>query len=193
MLNKRLLAGIAGALVMGMAVPAMAQQAEQPTATTEATVEVAPTASIWAGDAAVLLTLNGTGAENYAAVQSSLTHLNNTAADISVAIENGALATDLPANLNYWLFRGMDRATAVTKIQADAAASYLDGIFRFTGAAVNTGVATSLFADVAISTNTTTGDVLPVVYAADARNSLPPVADHVTVVTWTIAPDSGGV
>jgi hypothetical protein len=87
----------------------------------------------------------------------------------------------------------MDRATAVTQIQANAAPDFAGGIFRFTGAAVNTGVATTLFADVAISTNTTTGDVLPVVYAADARNSLPPVADHVTVVTWTIAPDAGGV
>ena len=188
MMSKRILAGIAGAMAMGMAVPAMAQEVQ--TATTESTITVESTASIWTNDANVQLTLNGTGAENYDLLASGLTHLNNTAANISVAIENGALATDLPADMQYWLFRGMTEAAALTQLQANAVTDFAGGVFRFSGADVNLGVAATLFATVPISTNTTTGDVLPVIYGADARASLPPVADHVTVVTWTLANNS---
>lgn len=187
MMSRKLLAGIAGAVAMGMAVPAMAQEVQ--TATTDSTITVESTASIWSA-ATVQLTLNGTGAENYDLLESSLTHLNNTEANISVAIENGELATDLPDDMQYWLFRGMTEGAAYTELQNNAITDFTAGVFRFSGTDVNTGVATTLFATVPISTNTTTGDVLPVIYGADARASLPPVADHVTVVTWTIANNS---
>lgn len=188
MMSKKVLAGIAGAMAMGMAVPAMAQEVQ--TATTGSTITVESTASIWTNDASVQLTLNGTGAENYDLLASGLTHLNNTAANISVGIENGLGDTPLPDNMQYWLFRGMTEAAALTELQANTPTNFTTGVFRFSGAEVNTGVLSTLFATVPISTNTTTGDVLPVIYGADARASLPPVADHVTVVTWTIANNS---
>lgn len=182
MMNRKILAGIAGALAMGMAVPAMAE-------TVTTTVAVEPTASVTVDHAAVLLTLDGTqGPENYDTFMSGLKHLNNTTADISVAIS----ATALPADMNYWLFRDHTEAAAITALQADAIHSpdvtTGTGVFRYTGTQMNAGIGTTLFESVATSTNNTVGDPLPVVYAADARNSLPPPADHVTTVTWTIAP-----
>jgi hypothetical protein len=179
MMSKRLLAGFAGAMAMGLAVPAMAEEVTN-------TVTVEPTASLTVDHAALTLILDGTqGPENYDTFMSGIKHLNNTTADVSIAIA----ATALPDDMNYWLFRDHTEAAAIAALQADAAHSpVLDGIFRYTGAAVNLGVATTLYKSVAISTDTVVGDPLPVVYAADARNSLPPPASHVTTVTWTIAP-----
>lgn len=175
MMSKKLLAGFAGAMAMGMAVPAMAAEVTN-------TVTVEPTVSIAAADTAVSLVLDGSqGAENYDTFLSALNHLNNVSADISVAVS----ATDLPADLVYWLFRDTTEADAKTAIETDLAHSTLDGIFRYSGADVNLGIPTTVFATVLANTATT---ALPVVYAADARNSLPPPADHVTTVTWTIAP-----
>lgn len=178
-MTKRLLAGIAGAMAMGLAVPAMAFETESGVTNT---VTVEPTVSIAAADTAVTLTLDGAqGAENYDTFGSALNHLNNVSADISVAIT----ATDLPADLVYWLFRNKTETEAQTAITTDAAHSTLDGIFRYAGSDVNLGVPETVFATVVANTATT---ALPIVYAADARNSLPPPADHVTTVTWTIAP-----
>lgn len=179
MMRKKLLAGIAGAMAMGLAVPAMAFETESGVTNT---VTIEPTVSISATDTAVALVLDGSqGAENYDTFLSSLNHLNNVSADISVAVT----ATDLPADLVYWLFRDKTEADAITAIETDLAHSTVDGIFRYTGADVNTGVPTTVFATVVANSAAT---ALPVVYAADARNSLPPPADHVTNVTWTIAP-----
>ena len=179
MMSKRILAGIAGAMAMGLAVPAMAFETESGVTNT---VTVEPTVQIAAVDTAVALVLDGSqGVENYDTFLSALNHLNNVSADISVAIT----ATDLPADLVYWLFRNKTEVEAQTAIGTNATHSTLDGIFRYTGAAVHTGVPTTVFATVVANTAVT---ALPIVYAADARNSLPPPADHVTTVTWTIAP-----
>ena len=178
MLNKRLLAGIAGTLALGMAVPAMAENVTN-------TIEVTPTVSLTVADATVALTLDRTqgGAINYDTFASSLSHLNNVSADISVAISGSGL----PADLVYWLFRDKTEAAAITEIEANSAHNTLNGIFRYTGADINVagGVPTTIFETVVANSAYTT---LPVVYAADARNSLPPPASHVTTVTWTIAP-----
>lgn len=175
MMSKKLLAGFAGAMAMSLTFPAMAEEVTN-------TVTVEPTVSIEAADTAVALVLDGSqGAENYDTFGSALNHLNNVEADISVAVD----ATDLPEDLVYWLFRDKTEAEAITEIEGDAAHSTVDGIFRYSGGDVNTGVPTTVFATVVANSAAT---ALPVVYAADARNSLPPPADHTTTVTWTIAP-----
>lgn len=183
MLNKKLLAGIAGAVALGLAVPAMAE---------DVTVNIAveDTALISAQHDEIFLVLDGTqGIENYDTAPSSLTHTNNTAATISVAVATAGTPA-LPVDLTYWLFRDMTVGDAETAIEGDELTSFANGIFRFSGAQVNTGVAATPFADLTVASDPN-GTALPVVYAADARNSLPPPNDHVTTVTWTIAPVSG--
>lgn len=175
MLSKKCLAGMAAAVAMSLAVPAMAEGVTN-------TITVKPTASIEAVHGTVSLTLDGSqGEENYDTFESSLSHLNNVQADISVAID----ATDLPEDLAYWLFRDKTEAAAITEIMANSAHDTMNGIFRYTGADVNSGVPPTVFATVGANSAATS---LPVVYAADARLSQPPQADYVTTVTWTIAP-----
>jgi hypothetical protein len=190
MLNKRLLAGIAGLATLGLAVPAMAQEVPTETSdTVEVQIVVEAVAAISAPNS-ILLTLNSPGAENWALEQSSLTHRNNTNADVSVGIAHTS-GDLLPVDLVYWLFRNMDDTAANAHLVAGSAANSvtdgtLAGSFSFTGAAVNTGFTDVLFANLVKSVDDINGDTFPVVYAADARASLPPPSDSLTTVTWTI-------
>jgi hypothetical protein len=156
-------------------------------------IVVTAVAAISAPNSSILLTLDSPGAQNWAvSPTSSLTHRNNTEADVSVSIAHTS-GDDLPGDLVYWLFRNMDATAAegilVAESDADSVTDgSLAGSFSFTGAQVHGGTATALFAELVESVDAVDGDTFDVVYAADARASLPPPSDTLTTVTWTIAP-----
>lgn len=151
---------------------AFAGQVNNKTYTVPVTVTVAAEVSMWS-DGAIALTLNGKNAENSDAVASTITHINNVDATISVQVTGTAYPS-----VNFFIFgQGTaGDATAAMKANAGAPAGALPCTIGG-GVVVVKHVLKSLSA---VS--------LPVVYAADAPNALPEVgATNDLVVTWTIA------
>jgi hypothetical protein len=182
------LIGLAG--VAFAAAPALAAgpvgQIDTKTYGVQVNVNVLPTVSVWSNTSLVTLNLDGTnGPEDWAAVSAPLTYISNVLADLSFSISKLS-GDDLPSDAVYWLFH-KDLTSAVAYLQgASPVTNAAAGAFRFSGAQVNTGVATTEFVDSLPIANAAAS--IPVVYAADLRNSLPPPSNSQTVVTWTIAP-----
>lgn len=166
---KKLLGIVALVAICGTM--ALGGQDTPQTYTVPVTVTVAPVVSMWSGGA-VALTLSGKNAENSDAVESSITYINNVAAQISVAV-SGALTP----NVNFFIFAQGDAAAATAAMVVNAGAPAGTVAYTINGSAV-------LFKSVGTSLSSVT---LPVVYAADAPNALPDTGSMLLTVTWTIA------
>jgi len=167
-------------LVLGLAaVPALAVDPED---TVDVTINVLEEVQLWSNDATIALNLDGKNAENSDAVASSLSHINNVAADISVAVD-GTLPepTVSGGGINFFLFPLDNVADAYSAIVADA--------YNPAGALVWTkdtlGSPAQTFASVPLSNSIDTVDV---VYAAAVPGELPMPDSYDLTVTWTIAP-----
>lgn len=164
-----------------MATSAMAQlgQVDSTTYGTEVNIEVAEEVSMWAAPE-VDLTLDGKNPENSDEVASTIGHINNVAAQISVqADEHQTGNGETLADVNFFIFDEIDEAEARSRIEANAGAPA--DAFQWTETTLGEQYD---FASVAKSNNVSSRDV---VYAASAPNALPDPDQYSLVVTWTIA------
>lgn len=145
-------------------------QVDKRTYTVPVTITVSHAASIWAADPATLV-LDLKNAENSDAVASTITHINNVGADISVAVA-GSLT-----DVNFFIFDGGTTAAAVAAMHASPSAPAGCIAFTLNGPAVP-------FVSVAKARDPASRTII---YAADAPTSLPDPGDMNLVVTWTIA------
>jgi hypothetical protein len=142
-------------------------------------IEVHPIVSMWANDANVALELTGANAENSDTFQSGLSVINNVDANISAAV-TGTLPADIGGQnaVNFFLFNGLE-AAALPAIVANS--NNPVGALVWTND--NLGASQQLVASTGIHPSITN---FPIVYAADAPNVLPGVADWNLTVTYTI-------
>jgi hypothetical protein len=153
-------------------------------------IEVAPEVSMWAGNGhhdavgnTITLLMNGApGGNNAAATESSVTHINNVAADIDVAV-SGDLPTPnvLGGGILFYIFKnGETQAQAMTAINAApygpaGALVWQDG---------DEGDS-QVFATNLASTNSALTKV--VTYGSASPGELPDVDTHTLDVLWTIS------
>jgi hypothetical protein len=178
---KQILAGTAAVAAMGLATSAMAVHGVPgQNLPVEINIEVHEEASMWPADFHVDLNLTGANAENSDAFQSQISHINNTAADISATV-TGSGGFPSGGELIFYLFDNTTDAAAIAAIAANANAPA--GGLRWDS--TNEG-ANQFVVNVA-----TTQSVLsrPVAYAAAAPNSLPLPGEFDITLTWTIAPN----
>lgn len=166
-------------IVAGIAGPAMAVSSDG--GVVNVNINVVPTVSMWSNDTDVNLVLDGTGQENYAVFESALSVINNVDAHIDAQVD-GTLPDDIipgQSPLNFFIFNSGDAASAHTAIVAVANAPA--GALVWTND--NLGDSQELFANTGVNPNIVD---LPIVYAADAPNSLPAVSNWDLTVTYTI-------
>jgi hypothetical protein len=165
------------AATMGIAGPALAVSGSG--GEVDVNIEVHPIVSMWANHSSVALELTGANPENSDTFASSLSVINNVDANISASV-----AGDLPDDIgganaiNFFIFRG-DEATAQSAIIANSNAP--------AGALVwnndNLTSTQQLVANTSVNNNIAN---FPIVYGADAPNTLPGVEDWDLTVTYTI-------
>jgi hypothetical protein len=184
-LTKIFVSALALSVALALVGPAMATSVSSSGGSVAVNINVLPTVSMWSNDATIALTLSGANAENSNAVASSLSVINNVDANIKAGV-TGTFPADLPAGqsaLNFFIFNGYTLADAYSAIVANSNAP---GTPTPPAALVwnadNTGDKT-LIASTGINQNIVSK---PIVYAADAPNSLPLPGNFGLVVTYTI-------
>ena len=178
---KKVTLGLAALAVVGYAGSAMAQQIDGQNYNVNVNIEVAEEVSMWAGHENVALLLEGNDANNFDGSASTITHINNVAANIDVAV-NGNLPTPaVPGGgVLFYIFDGGTVATAqaATLLNAYAPA----GALVWTDGTENTSQ--NFDTNVAVATSAVTRDV---VYAAATPGELPVPQDFDLDVVWTIS------
>lgn len=177
MLNK-VTAGLAALAAIGWAGAASAQQIDEDTYNVNVNIDVAANVSMWAADENVNLVLDG-GPTNSDFAESSISHINNVAADISVEVLGNIPAPSVPGGgVLFYVFKGMNAATAEANLIANNYAPA--GALVWTSANQNTpqpygsvGTATSIASE-------------PVVYAAATPGELPLPQNFDLDVVWQI-------
>jgi hypothetical protein len=181
---RQITAGIFGIAALGFALPAMAVSSVG-VPSVSVNIDVQPIVSMWPNDPSITLTLDGTGQENRAAVASSLSVINNVDANITAAV-TGSLPDDILDNVpqlvnavNFFIFKSGTVAAATAAIIANANAPANALVWTND----NLGASQQLVASTGLNPNITN---FPIVYAADAPNVLPAVANWALTVTYTI-------
>jgi len=180
-MRNKLYFGVAALAALGFAGSAMAQQIDEDTYNVNVNIEVAENVSMWAGHENVSLVLAG-GPNNDAYSASSISHINNVGADISVTV-NGDLPTPtVPGGgVNFFIFQNSgDTVAAKAAVTANAynpagALAWKDGEEGTTRPYGAVGVATSIASQ-------------PIVYAAATPGELPLPQNINLDVVWDIAP-----
>lgn len=110
---RKLAVSAAALAAMGFAGSASAQQINPQQYNVNVNIEVAEEVSMWAGHENVGLVLDGADANNFKASESSISRINNVAADINVAV-NGNFPTPTVAGggILFYIFNNVDAATA---------------------------------------------------------------------------------
>lgn len=178
---KKLATGIAAIGAFGFVGQAMAQQLDGQNYQVNVNIEVEEEVSMWAGHENVALVLDGADANNFKGFESTITHINNVAADIDVAV-NGDLPTpSVPGGgVLFYIFDGVDAATAAANALANAYAPagalvWADG---------DEGSSQNFATNLAVATSAVNRSVT---YAAATPGELPiPQAFDLDVV-WTIS------
>ena len=178
---KKLLMAATAMSMIGLAGSAMAQQVDEDTYNVNVNIEVAENVSMWAGHENVNLVLAG-GPNNDAYSASSISHINNVAADISVTV-NGDLPTPIVpgGGVNFFIFQNTgDTVAAKAAVTSNAynpagALAWKDGEEGTTRAYGSVAVATSIASQ-------------PIVYAAATPGELPLPDTFELDVVWDIAP-----
>jgi len=179
-LNKIVVSAVALSVALALSAPAMATPVSSSGGTVAVNINVLPTVSMWSNDATIALSLSGANPENSNAVASSLSVINNVDANIKAGV-TGTFPADLPANqsaLNFFIFNGGTTASAYSAIVSNSNAPSGALVWN----ADNTGDKT-LIASTGVNQNIVNK---PIVYAADAPNSLPLPGTLPLVVTYTI-------
>lgn len=142
-------------------------------------IEVHPIVSMWANHASIELELTGANAENSDTVASGLSVINNVDANIS-ALVDGTLPADIGGQnaINFFIFNGTEPAAQAAIVSNSNAPA---GALKWTNDNLNTSQ--QLIASTGVNPNIV---AFPIVYAADAPNTLPAVADWSLTVTYTI-------
>ena len=148
-------------------------------------IDVQAVVSMWANDDNVSLVLDGYDGNNSAASASSLSRVNNVAADISASVA-GTLPTPLApgGGINFFIFTdALTLGQVATSFQADAYSDF--PLVRLAWNQATLGTQKLAFDNAAIATSIATEGIT---YAAATPGELPLVADYDLTVTWSIAP-----
>jgi hypothetical protein len=174
---KKISVSVLALAVAGLSAPAMAVSSSG--GSVNVNIDVQGVVSMWANDANVSLILNGANAENSDTSPSSLSVINNLDANIKAAV-TGTLPADINGfnSVNFFIFNGTE-ANAQAQIIADSNTPV--GALVWTND--NLGASQTLIASTGVNPSIVNK---PIVYAADAPNVLPGVANWGLVVTYTI-------
>jgi len=180
-MSRKLYFGVAALVAFGFAGPAMAQQLDGDSYNVNVNIEVAANVSMWAGHQDVSLVLDG-GPVNDDYFASSISHINNIPANISVTV-NGDFPTPGVGGggVIFYLFPNQGSvaaakaAVALNNYGPAGALVWTDGQEGITKPYGPVGIATSIANQ-------------PVVYGAGTPGELPVPQDVNLDVVWDIAP-----
>lgn len=184
--------GLAGLAMLGLAGPAMAGQVNNQTYEVFVNINVHEEVSLWANDEFVTLDMQGNDGNNSAYFESSISHINNIAADISANVEGNTPLPIVPGGgVYFYIFNNINGPTAVgpgSMLLPGGNAYGPPGAVVWSPAEINTaGGITKPFTSVGIAT---TFDTIPVTYVSASPGELPLPGNFTATVTWTIAPDT---
>jgi hypothetical protein len=168
---KKLIVAATGLAALGLAGPAMAAGATD-TFNVDVNIQVAEEVSFWTNLSTVNLVLDGANAENSAAVQATLSHINNVKATIGVTVSGV-----FPDQANFFIFDQVTAPDAIAAITANS--NNPAGALKWT-APDNTP---KTLATVDVSGNISNRILT---YAASAPNFLPAPDNYALVVTYTM-------
>lgn len=165
---------------MAIVVPAIAGTVDGQNYEVFVNIEVAPEVSMWAGHENVSLLMNGQDGNNSATFESTISHINNVAADISANVTGTLPAPIVPGGgINFFLFPNQNEAGAVAAITANA--------YTPAGAAAwNYGSLGTPATVLSVPLSTSISNV-PMVYASSAPGEIPLPDTFNLTVTWTIS------
>jgi hypothetical protein len=181
---KKVTVGLAALVTVGFVSSAMALDPNQLDAQNyqvDINIEVAEEVSMWAGHPAANLLLEGNDANNFDGFESSITHINNTAANIDVAVNGNLPTPGVPGGgVLFYIFDGVDVATAQAATLANAYAPanalvWTDG---------TEGTSQNFDTNIPAATSANTRQVT---YAAATPGELPAPQAFDLDVVWTIS------
>jgi hypothetical protein len=180
---KKFTVAIAVLAVMGLMAPAMAVPNNDEVIVN---IEVLAEVQLWASESNINLVLEGANAENSAAYASSLNHINNVAADITVEVKGTLPAPTVGGGgIQFFIFDDGDEVDALAAIAANAY-NPAGALAWDYDSVVDTPIGPQDFTNVPVSTSIAQ---VTTVYAAAAPGELPLPDDFTLTVEWTIVPE----
>ena len=148
--------------------------------TVDVNIEVQPVVSMWSNDDTISLVMNGADANNSATAASSLSVINNVAANITAKV-TGSLPTPIVpgGGINFFIFNNVAPAAAVAAITANAYNPA--GALAWNQASL--GTSQTLIANTGVNTSIANK---PITYASAAPGEIPLPNNFALQVIYTI-------